>query len=93
MNSKLSPKLGDYIRVKHGFAFKGAFFTEEVRENVLLTPANFAIGGGFQDANLKYYAGAPVPDGYILRAGDLVITMTDLSKAADTLGSLVRNID
>ena len=85
MNSKLSHALGDYIRVKHGFAFKGAFFTEDVRENVLLTPANFAIGGGFQDANLKYYAG-PVPDGYILRAGDLVITMTDLSKAADTLG-------
>ena len=85
MNSELPPKLGEYIRVKHGFAFKGAHFTEEVRADVLLTPANFAIGGGFQDARLKYYAG-PVPDGYILQTGDLVITMTDLSKAADTLG-------
>ena len=85
MNSELSPKLGEYIRVKHGFAFKGTHFTEEVRTDVLLTPANFAIGGGFQDAKLKYYAG-PVPDGYVLQAGDLVITMTDLSKAADTLG-------
>ena len=85
MNSELPPKLGKYIRVKHGFAFKGAHFTEEVRPDVLLTPANFAIGGGFQDARLKYYAG-PVPDGYVLQPGDLVITMTDLSKAADTLG-------
>ena len=85
MNSELSPKLGEYIRVKHGFAFKGTHFTEEVRTDVLLTPANFAIGGGFQDAKLKYYSG-PVPDGYVLQAGDLVITMTDLSKAADTLG-------
>ena len=85
MNSELPPKLGKYIRVKHGFAFKGAHFTEEVRSDVLLTPANFAIGGGFQDARLKYYAG-PVPDGYVLQPGDLVITMTDLSKAADTLG-------
>ena len=85
MNSELPPKLGKYIRVKHGFAFKGAHFTEEVRSDVLLTPANFAIGGGFQDARLKYYAG-PVPNGYVLQPGDLVITMTDLSKAADTLG-------
>ena len=85
MNSELPPKLGKYIRVKHGFAFKGALFTEEVRSDVVLTPANFAIGGGFQDARLKYYAG-PVPDDYVLQPGDLVITMTDLSKAADTLG-------
>ena len=85
MNSEPPPKLGKYIRVKHGFAFKGVHFTEEVRSDVLLTPANFAIGGGFQDARLKYYAG-PVSDGYVLQPGDLVITMTDLSKAADTLG-------
>ena len=85
MNSELSPKLGEYIDVKHGFAFKGAFFTEEVQTELVLTPANFAIGGGFQDAHLKYYAG-PVPDGYILRPGDLVVTMTDLSQAGDTLG-------
>ena len=53
--------------------------------DVLLTPANFAIGGGFQNAKPKYYAG-PIPDGFVLQAGDLVITMTDLSKAGDTLG-------
>ena len=85
MNSDLSSKLGEYIRVKHGFAFRGAYFTEEAGTDVLLTPGNFAIGGGFQDAKLKYYAG-PVPDDTVLQTGDLVITMTDLSKAADTLG-------
>ena len=78
-------KLGDYIHVKHGFAFKGSHFTEEVKSDVILTPANFAIGGGFQRAKPKYYEG-PVTDDYILQAGDLVITMTDLSKSADTLG-------
>ena len=85
MSSELPSKLGEYIRVKHGFAFKGAHFTEEERRDVLLTPGNFAIGGGFQDAKPKYYAG-PVPDDYVLQPGDLVLTMTDLSKAADTLG-------
>ncbi len=85
MNSKLPSKLGDYISVKHGFAFKSAYFTDVVGTDVLLTPANFAIGGGFQDARRKYYAG-PIPDGYVLQAGDLVVTMTDLSRGGDTLG-------
>ena len=30
MNSEFSPKLGEYISVKHGFAFKSAYFIEEV---------------------------------------------------------------
>lgn len=85
MSSSPSVRLGDLIRVKHGYAFKGVHFTEEVMPNVLLTPGNFAIGGGFQDAKSKYYDG-PVPAGHVLRAGDLVITMTDLSKSGDTLG-------
>lgn len=77
--------LADYVRVKHGFAFKGEYFTEEVGPNVLVTPGNFAIGGGFQEEKVKYYAG-PVPEDYILKKGDLVVTMTDLSKSGDTLG-------
>ena len=85
MNSESSHKLGELIRVKHGFAFKGVHFTDEAKVDVVLTPGNFAIGGGFQDTKLKYYEG-PVPDDYVLQAGDLVITMTDLSKAGDTLG-------
>jgi type I restriction enzyme S subunit len=77
--------LGRYFRVKHGFAFKGEYFTDEVKQDVLVTPGNFAIGGGFQEHKLKYYAG-PVPEDYVLKPGDLVVTMTDLSKAGDTLG-------
>lgn len=77
--------LGDYVHVKHGFAFKGEYFTDDPTPEVLVTPGNFAIGGGFQGEKLKYYAG-PVPNDYVLEQGDLVITMTDLSKAGDTLG-------
>ncbi len=77
--------LGIYIRVKHGCAFKGEYFTESETPYVLVTPGNFAIGGGFLNNKPKYYAG-PVPDDYILQEGDLVVTMTDLSKAGDTLG-------
>ena len=85
MNDAALRTLGSYIRVKHGCAFKGEYFTEAETPDVLVTPGNFAIGGGFLADKPKYYAG-PVPDDYILQEGDLVVTMTDLSKAGDTLG-------
>src|SRR5256885_110504 len=47
--------------------------------------ANFATGGGFKADKFKYYEG-PIPDEYVLSEGDLLITMTDLSKSGDTLG-------
>jgi len=78
-------KLGELISIKHGFAFKGKFFTDEETFDYLITPGNFAIGGGFKGDKFKYYNG-PVPEDYILEVGDLVVTMTDLSKQADTLG-------
>lgn len=81
--------LGDLFKVKHGFAFKGEFFTDEPQPEVLVTPGNFAIGGGFQDDKHKYYRG-PVPTDYVLRPGQVVVTMTDLSKQSDTLGFAAR---
>ncbi len=77
--------LGEIFKVKHGFAFKGEFFTDEPQDTVLVTPGNFAIGGGFQDGKRKYYKG-PVPEDYVLKPGQVVVTMTDLSKESDTLG-------
>ncbi|WP_373509829.1 restriction endonuclease subunit S [Thiocapsa sp.] len=77
--------LENLIDVKHGFAFAGEHIHEEPRSDVLLTPGNFAIGGGFKADKFKYYDG-PVPGEYVLDEGDLIVTMTDLSKQADTLG-------
>ena len=77
--------LGDLIDIKHGYAFKGAFIDEEPMGDVLLTPGNFAIGGGFQLGRAKYYCGT-VPSEFVLSEDDLLVTMTDLSKQADTLG-------
>lgn len=77
--------LGNVIDIRHGFAFKGEFFRDEPPGDVLLTPGNFAIGGGFKSDKFKFYNG-PVPDEFVLREGDLLITMTDLSRNADTLG-------
>lgn len=73
------------VQIKHGFAFKGEFFADEPTNDILLTPGNFSIGGGFKSDKLKYYSGM-VPSDYVLKEGDLIVTMTDLSKEADTLG-------
>jgi type I restriction enzyme, S subunit len=77
--------LGDLIDIEHGFAFQGQFFRDEPPGDILLTPGNFAIGGGFKADKFKYYDD-PVPDAFVLAPGDLLVTMTDLSKTADTLG-------
>ena len=77
--------IGDLVDIKHGFAFKGDYMHDEPRGDVLLTPGNFAVGGGFKGERFKYYDGL-VPGEFVLSKGDLLVTMTDLSKLSDTLG-------
>jgi type I restriction enzyme S subunit len=79
--------LDKLITIKHGYAYKGEFFRDEATNRVLLTPGNFKIGGGLKLDKIKYYdEAAECPEGYILGKHDLLVTMTDLSKMADTLG-------
>lgn len=77
--------LGDIVDIKHGFAFKGEFFSQTPTNDILLSPGNFKIGGGFKADKFKYYKGK-YPADYILNEGDVIVTMTDLSKEGDTLG-------
>jgi type I restriction enzyme, S subunit len=90
----MAEQLGTISKIKHGFAFKGEYFSEEETDDILLTPGNFKVGGGFNHAKFKYYAGE-YPSEYVLRRHDLLVTMTDLSKNGDTLGfpALVPLID
>ena len=81
----MSCKLGDCIRITHGFAFKGEYITAENNGVVLVTPGNFEIGGGFKEDKCKYFNGS-YPKEYVLSPYDLIVTMTDLSKQGDTLG-------
>lgn len=82
---RIPTKLSDFIKIKHGFAFKGEHFSAQPTNDILVTPGNFAIGGGFKKDKFKYYDG-PIPADYVLSSGDLIVTMTDLSVNTDTLG-------
>ncbi len=62
------------------------FISTEVNEKILVTPGNFKIGGGFKEGKMKYFHNDDFPEAYIFSPGDLVVTMTDLSKGGDTLG-------
>lgn len=66
--------------IKHGYAFEGEFFAKE-GEYVLLTPGNFNELGGYRDQGpkQKYYTG-PIPPGYVLSQGDLLVAMTEQAK-------------
>lgn len=78
-------RLGDVCEIKHGFAYKGKYFSDTPTCDILVTPGNFTLSGGFKLDKPKFYNG-PVEKDYILSKGDLIVTMTDLSKNIDTLG-------
>ncbi len=78
-------KLGDILKIKHGYAFEGEFITNIENENILVTPGNFKTGGGFKYSGKKFYNGK-IPEEYRLKSNDIILTMTDLSKESDTLG-------
>lgn len=77
--------IGDFIKIKHGYAFEGKSISFDDNNVVLVTPGNFAIGGGFQEKKCKFFHSS-YPSEYVLKTDDLIVTMTDLSKEGDTLG-------
>src|SRR3990172_6509282 len=82
-----SVSLGEYFRIKHGFAFKGQFFSKE-GPFIVLTPGNFNPDGGLKlrGESEKFYIGE-FPEDFLLRRGDFLIVMTDLTQNAPILGA------
>lgn len=78
-------RLGDILHIKHGYAFKGEYFTDKDTGKLVLTPGNFSLKGGFQNTK-KFTSEIDFPEEFILKPGDLIVTMTDLSKEIDTIG-------
>ena len=78
-------KLGKCLTVKHGWAFKGEYFTDSGTQSIL-TPGNFYEAGGFKhnDDRERYYIGE-YPSEYLCKKGDLIVAMTE--QAAGLLGS------
>tara|TARA_R110001592_G_scaffold343029_1_gene633171 strand:- start:13359 stop:14645 length:1287 start_codon:yes stop_codon:yes gene_type:complete len=85
MESWKPTTLGELLKVEHGYAFKGEYFSD-VGHYVLLTPGNFYEEGGFKlrPGKDRYYVGE-IPDRYILPKGSMIVAMTE--QAEGLLGS------
>ena len=70
-------RLGELLRIEHGFAFKGEHFSEH-GALVVLTPGNFHEAGGFRarPGKDRSYTGA-FPERYVLKHNDLIVAMTE----------------
>lgn len=82
-------KLGEFISIKHGWAFKGEYFSDSGKY-ILLTPGNAHETGGLKlrPGKEKYYLGEFPPD-YLMKTGDMLVVMTDLIQAAPILGGAI----
>jgi type I restriction enzyme, S subunit len=78
-------RLGDFVQVIHGFAFKTRYANEEPSPYALFTRKNVALGGGFREDGPRYYHG-DFDERFLLDPGDLMLVLTDLSKDGDLLG-------
>lgn len=81
----IEKKFAEIASIKHGFPFQSRFFGK-TGNHILLTPGNFYETGGYRDRGKKQkrYTG-PVPDGYVLPKGAMLLAMTE--QAAGLLGS------
>lgn len=79
--------LGNAISLDNGFAFKSRFFSRKPTNVIVVTPGSVHIGGGFQEGKGQFYDPSEVvPDKYKFHAGDIFVTMTDLTPTAQALG-------
>ena len=79
-------KLGEFISIKHGWAFKGEYFSA-AGKYMLLTPGNAYEAGGLKlrPGKEKFYTGE-LPSEFLMNSGDMLVVMTDLIQAAPILG-------
>lgn len=77
--------LKELVRITSGFSFSSQFFS--AKGPILLTPGNFKLKGGlyFNERNTKHFSG-DYNSSVILRFGDLLIVMTDLTPECNLLG-------
>ena len=81
-------RLGDLVKVEHGWPFKSEFFVEEaIGGPIVVNIGNFKYTGGFrfESTTIKKYVGT-YPKAYELSPGDLLLVMTCQTPGGEILG-------
>ena len=76
--------LGDYAEVTKGVSYKGAHLNEP--GPLLLGLGEFSPGGGAKLDKVRTYGG-DYRERHVVRAGDLLLALTDLTQSGSVLGS------
>lgn len=79
--------LGDYVDLQRGNTYQSALLGKP--GPVLLGLGSIAKNGGFRSDNLKTYGGASDPR-ILLKAGDIYVSLKDVTQSADLLGAIAR---
>jgi type I restriction enzyme S subunit len=81
-------RLGEFIAVEHGYAFKSNHFSEpDDHGPIVVSVGNFKYTGGFRfdDTAVKAYS-AEFPERFQLIAGDILLVMTCQTQGGEILG-------
>ena len=81
-------RLGDLVKITHGWPFKSECFTEErTGRPIIVSIGNFQYTGGFrfQSTTIKEYT-ADYPKEYELTPGDILLVMTCQTSGGEILG-------
>lgn len=79
--------LGDYFDLQRGATYKSALLGQP--GPVLLGLASIDRNGGFRADNLKTYGGDS-PEKLLLTAGDMYVSLKDVTQSGDLLGAVAR---
>ena len=75
--------LGTFTNLTKGRSYKSSELQNSL--TALVTLKSFLRGGGYRPDGLKSYVGAYKPE-QIIREGDLLVALTDVTQAADVIG-------
>ena len=81
-------RLGDLVSIKHGWSFKGRYFSEQRNGRpIVVNIGNFRYTGGFrfEGTTVKEYCGEYPPE-YELRPGEILLVMTCQTSGGEILG-------
>ncbi len=76
-------RLGDHIGLAKGLSYKSSYFDEA--GDALINLKCITTGGGFNPSGVKYYTGPHKPE-HIVRPGDIVLALTDLTQHGEVMG-------
>ena len=86
MSEWIEEKLGDIASFRKGINYSSSDYGDESSGSPFITIKCFVKGGGYDKTGLKYICGEFLPADW-LSEGELVFSVTDLTRAGDIVGS------